>query len=112
MPNVRLASTLTQVALEHIGTAAERGDLPEELTDGLRAQYLGRLYRLQTSTDDEDLEAEGVAAAEAELAMRRDLIDPATPDAGRSPRPGRIGVTTLRTIEHDLDLEEARLSSP
>ena len=49
---------LTQAALDHIGTATETEDLPGEVTDGLRAQYLGRLYRLQRSNDDEDLEAE------------------------------------------------------
>ncbi len=103
---------LTQAALEHIGTATEREDLAGELTDGLRAQYLGRLYRLQTSTDDEDLEAEGVATAEAELAMRRDLITLQRQTLVALRDRGRIGVTTLRTIEHDLDLEEARLSSP
>ena len=32
---------LMQVALDHIGTACDRGDLPDELSDGLRAQYLG-----------------------------------------------------------------------
>ena len=102
---------LTQVALDHIGTACDTGDLPEELTDGLRAQYLGRLHRLQRSNDDEDVEAEVVAAAESELAMRRDLIALQRRTLVDLRDQGRIGVTTLRTIEHDLDLEEARLSS-
>ena len=53
-----------------------------------------------------------MAAAEAELAMRRDLIALQRQTLVDLPDQGRIGVTTLRTIEHDLDLEEARLSSP
>ena len=102
---------LTQAALDHIGTACDSGDLPEEVTDGLRAQYLGRLYRLQRSSDDDDVEVEAVAAAESELAMRRDLIALQRRTLVDLRDQGRIGVTTLRSIEHDLDLEEARLSS-
>ena len=51
------------------------GELPEELTDGLRAQYLARLYRLETMTGRRrDLEDEVAATAQADLALRRDLI--------------------------------------
>ncbi len=102
---------LTQVALDHIGAACENGKLPEELGDGLRAQYLGRLRWLQTSSDDEDLEAEATATTETELDMRRDLIAVQRQKLVALRDDGQIGVTTLRTIEHDLDLEEARLSS-
>ncbi len=102
---------LTQAVLDHIGTACDSGEMPEEVTDGLRAQYLGRLYRLQRSSDDDDVEVEAVAAAESELEMRRDLIALQRRTLVDLRDQGRIGVTTLRSIEHDLDLEEARLSS-
>jgi CPA1 family monovalent cation:H+ antiporter len=102
---------LTQAALEHIGAACQSPDLPEEVTDGLRAQYLGRLHRLQTSPDDEDLEEETRASAASEMALRPDLIALQRQSLLGLRNEGRIGVTTLRTIERDLDLEEARLSS-
>jgi monovalent cation/hydrogen antiporter len=101
---------LIQAALDHIGTACDSGELPDELSDGLRAQYLGRLRRLQTAPDDEDLEADVRVAADAEVALRRDLIALQRQTLVDLRDEGRIGVTTLRTIEHDLDLEEARLS--
>ena len=44
-------------------------------------------------------------------ALRRDLIDLQRRTLLGLRQTGRIGSTTLRTIEHDLDLEEARLSS-
>ncbi len=102
---------LTRAALDRIGTACAHGELPEELADGLRAQYLGRLHRLETSPDDDDLEAEVEATAATDLAMRRDLIALQRRTLVSLRDGGRIGVTTLRAIERDLDLEEARLSS-
>jgi Na+/H+ antiporter len=102
---------LAQVALDRIGAACKSGELPEEVTDGLRAQYLGRLRTLQTSREDEDLEADVVATAATLTALRRDLITLQRQTLLSLRDQGRIGVTTLRTIERDLDLEEARLSS-
>ena len=45
------------------------------------------------------------------MALRRDLIALQRQTLVGLRNDGRIGVTTLRAIEHDLDLEEARLSS-
>lgn len=100
---------LTRAVLEHIGEACDIGALPEELADGLRAQYLGRLHWLETTADDEDIEEEATATAQAAMAMRRDLISFQRRTLSDLRRQGRIGTTALRTIEHDLDLEEARL---
>jgi monovalent cation/hydrogen antiporter len=102
---------LTQAALDYLGRAGQDGQLPEELADGLRGQYLSRLHRLQTSPDDEDLEAEVVATAAADLAMRRDLIALQRQKLLALRDQGSVGMSTVRTIERDLDLEEARLSS-
>jgi CPA1 family monovalent cation:H+ antiporter len=102
---------LAQVALDYIGKACENGDVPEELSDGLRAQYLGRLRRLETSPAEEDLEAEVRATAETEVTLRRELIALQRRTLIVLRDEGRIGVSTLRTVEHDLDLEEARLAS-
>jgi len=101
---------LTRAVLDHIGRASDMGQLPEEVADGLRAQYLGRLHWLETMSGDEDLEDEVAATAQAAQDMRRDLISFQRQTLADLRRQGRIGVTVLRIIEHDLDLEEARLS--
>jgi Na+/H+ antiporter len=102
---------LTQTVLDHIESAAQSQQAPDDVVDGLRAQYLGRLQRLQSAPDDEDLEPDVGADAEAELALRRDLIALQRRTLLGLRSEGRIGVSTLRTIEHTLDLEEARLAS-
>jgi Na+/H+ antiporter len=102
---------LTRAVLDHLGKAFDSSQLPEELTDGLRAQYQARLHRLESINDDDDLEQEIAATAEADLALRHDLIDFQRRTLSDLRQQGQIGVTTLRTIEHDLDLEEARLAS-
>ena len=103
---------LTRAVLKHIGQASNTGELSEELTDGLRAQYLARLRRLETLVDDDDGSENGASTtAEADLALRRDLIAFQRRTLIEMREHGQIGVSTLRTIEHDLDLEEARLAS-
>ena len=62
-------------------------------------------------SDDEDLEDEVAATAQAGYDMRRDLITVQRQTLAELRRQGQIGITVLRIIEHDLDLEEARLSS-
>jgi Na+/H+ antiporter len=99
---------LTTAALNYIGQACAADELPAEFTDGLRAQYLSRLRRLETMGDD-DPEEEAAATAEADLALRHDIIALQRQTLSDLRGQGRIGATTLRTIEHDLDLEEARL---
>ena len=102
---------VTEAALKQLGAACVDGELPAELTDGLRAQYLARLRRLETMTGDEDLESEVTGTAAAEPALRRELIAIQRRTLSDLRLQGRIGVTTLRSIELDLDLdlEEARL---
>ena len=78
------------------------------------AQYLGRLRTgWRRSPTKRTAKADVEAAAEAEMAVRRELIAMQRRSPWSTLRDqGRIGVTTLRTIEHDLDLEEARLRQP
>ncbi len=102
---------LTRAALDHLGDVCLTGELPEEFADGLRAQYLGRLHRLEAMTGEEDGGNESAATAGTDLAIRRELIVIQRRALTGLRDQGRIGVTTLRTIEHDLDLEEARLRS-
>jgi monovalent cation/hydrogen antiporter len=100
---------VTEAALKHLGEACVSGELPAELTDGLQARYLARLRRLETMSGDEDLESEAAGTTAADLALRRELIAIQRRTLSGLRQQGRIGVTTLRSIELDLDLEEARL---
>jgi CPA1 family monovalent cation:H+ antiporter len=102
---------LTRAVLDQIGQASRNNQVPDEVADGLRAQYLGRLQRLQTAPEDEDLEPDARTDVGAEMDLRRDLIAMQRHALIGLRNEGRVGITTLRTIQHDLDLEEARLSS-
>jgi CPA1 family monovalent cation:H+ antiporter len=99
---------LTRAVLARLQDLGGDGVAPEVL-DGLRAQYLARRQRLE-SGDDADMVEEAADAAGAERALRRELIDAQREALARLRRERRIGVTTARRIEHDLDLEDARLS--
>ena len=99
---------LTQAVLGRLHDVQRDGVAPEVL-DGLRAQYLARRQRLE-SGDDGDMPEEAASAADAERALRRELIDAQREALARLRRERRIGVTTARKLEHDLDLEDARLS--
>ena len=81
------------------------------VAQGTTLPALVRQLRLETMTGDEDSEDEAVATAEADLAFRHELIAIQRRALTGLRDQGRIGITTLRTIEHDLDLEEARLRS-
>jgi len=100
---------LTRAALDYLGEACDAGELPVELADGLRAQYLARLQLLETTTDHAGLGDEVAATADAALAVHRELIAVQRRVLDDLRHQGRIGISTLRILEHDLDLEEARL---
>lgn len=97
---------MVQTALHHLRHAGREQRWPEEVIDGLTAQYAARLRRLEAAGDPgEDDPGEMKAAVQA----RRSVLD-AQRDALLQLRARRgLSMTTLRTIEHDLDLEEARL---
>ena len=96
--------TMTRAVLERL---QGDGDGPPELIDGLRAQYLARRRRLE-SGDDDDGEQDAEAAG-ADRALRRELVAVQREALARMRREGRVGIGTARTLEHDLDLEDARL---
>jgi CPA1 family monovalent cation:H+ antiporter len=102
---------ITQAVLDYLGEVCADRDLPAELTDGLRARYLSRLRRLETMVDG-DPEEEATATAAADFELRQDLIDMQRRKLAELRDGGRVGATTVRVIEHDLDLEEARLTGP
>jgi Na+/H+ antiporter len=99
---------LTQAVLARL--KGREGDGPQEIVDGLRAQYLARRQRLE-SDDDADGGTADADDAGAERALRRELVSVQRDALARLRRDGRIGIGTARTLEHDLDLEDARLAS-
>jgi Na+/H+ antiporter len=100
---------LTRAIVQRLEDRGAPG-LTEELADGLRAQYLARLRRLE-NVDDESGEGDPTVVAGAERTLRSELIDLQRRMLTELRGQGEIGVTTQRAIERDLDLEEARLGS-
>jgi monovalent cation/hydrogen antiporter len=108
--NRRGRLALAQAAIDRLQHAGGDGVAPEVI-DGLRAQYLARRQRLESAdeADEADEGREGQDAAGAERALRRELIAAQREALGRLRGERMIGVTTARSLEHELDLEEARL---
>ncbi len=100
--HARLA--LTRAVLDHLDEAQTRRAASPELIEGLRGQY---------ATRRRDLEGVPGAAVSArtdgDRTLRRELITLQRHELNRLRRAGEIGITTQREIEHELDLEEARL---
>lgn len=99
---------LTRAVLAQLGTADEPATASQELTDGLRAQYAARMRRLELS-EDHDVADEAVPDGGSERALRHELVALQRTRLDQLRRQGKIGITTMREIEHDLDLEDARL---
>jgi Na+/H+ antiporter len=98
---------LTQAVLDHLESVSDA--VSPELLDGLRAQYLARRRRLDANDDpDDELPAE--SAAGAEHAVRRELITVQRDALAELRRQGRVGMSTARGLERELDLEDARLA--
>jgi NhaP-type Na+/H+ or K+/H+ antiporter len=97
-----------RAALEFLDdhSGAESAD---EATKSARALYEAKVRRLQISppTDEESDEAREM---EQYRALRLELLGVERSELLALRRDGRINATVLRTIERDLDLEEARLS--
>ena len=100
---------ITQAALDHLDQLARQEHLPGELFDALRAQYQGRLHRLRSEPDDGESAEDHEAAVTAERAVRRAILDAQRRTLLDLRGRRRLGTTTLRMLERDLDLEEARL---
>jgi Na+/H+ antiporter len=107
----RARLALAGAALDHLDRVADDGRLPEELTDGLRALYLGRRRRLEGRADPDEPDGGTEAMIRTDLDLRRQLIVLQRRTLEELREQGKIGSTILRTIERDLDLEEARLPS-
>lgn len=98
---------LTRAALRHLRDIREERMLPDEVADALVAQYQARLRHLEGAkvADQADLQTE----LATDRAVRRELLGVQRQALLLLRDERRVGVSTLRAIERDLDLEETRL---
>jgi CPA1 family monovalent cation:H+ antiporter len=98
---------LAYAALTHLDTTTGETRHDEHLIAGLRAQYLERSRSLDTTSNPPYISARTPAPLTNEVKLRRDINAVQRECLRDLRRSGRIGTTTARTIERDLDLEEA-----
>ena len=107
----RARVALAHAALKHIEELAEREELPEPIAEPLRLTYEQRIHRLEPETGDGADEAGDQAEASRRMRdLRRELISVERARLAQLRRRGEISAESVRRIEHELDLEESRLS--
>ena len=106
----RARVALARTALRRIDELAERGDLGEAITDPLRMTFEQRIHRLEPEAHDDAVAGDEAAVASRIRELRRELIAVERRRLGELRRRGEISAETVRRIEHELDLEESRLS--
>lgn len=102
---------LAHAALGHLEELAERNGLSEAIADPLRLTYEQRIHRLEHDLEDNPERGEQAAAARQIRELRRELISVERRRLAELRRRGQISLHSQRRIEHDLDLEESRLTS-
>lgn len=101
---------LANAALRHLDDLAEREVVAEPVLDQLRMTYELRIQRLEPPADGNAARADEAAAARRIRELRRELIGVERRRLADLRRRGQISAHTLRRIEHELDLEESRLT--
>ncbi|HET6865995.1 MAG TPA: Na+/H+ antiporter [Solirubrobacteraceae bacterium] len=102
---------LAHSALRHIDELAEREDLPEAIAEPLRMTFEQRIHRLEPEAEADATPGDEAAIARRIRELRRELIAVERRRLGELRRRGEISAESVRRIEHELDLEESRLSS-
>ncbi len=105
----RTRVALAQAALTRIDELAENEELGEAIADPLRLTYEQRIHRLEGELDD-DAPGDEAAVAHRVRELRRDLIAAERRKLSELRRRRKISSESVRRIEHELDLEESRLS--
>jgi monovalent cation/hydrogen antiporter len=102
---------LAHAALGHIEELAEHHALPEAVAAQLRLTYEQRIHRLSPEAGPERDGGDEAATARRIREYRRELISVERGHLAELRQRGEISSGSLRRIEHDLDLEESRLST-
>lgn len=89
---------------------AEREKLSERIADTARLTYEQRIHRLEPEVDGEAADGDEAATARRVRELRQELIAVERRGLADLRRRGEISAESMRRIEHELDLEESRLS--
>jgi Na+/H+ antiporter len=106
----RARVALAHSALRHIEELAEREQLPESIAEPLRLTFEQRIHRLEPEIDGDTAGGDEAEIAHRIRELRRELIAVERTRLGQLRRRGEISAESLRRIEHELDLEESRLT--
>jgi CPA1 family monovalent cation:H+ antiporter len=106
----RARLALAHAALGHVEEMAERERLPEQVADAARLTYEQRIYRLEPEVDGDAADGDEAVTARRLRELRRELIAVERRRLADLRRRGEISAESMRRIEHELDLEESRLS--
>ena len=101
----RALARLSEVALDHLdGLDPESEGVPAELVERLRQRYRSRLAHLDREVDDD--QPDGTRAFHE---LVHDLLGAQREELRRLSERGQITPEVARRLDHDLDVEEARL---
>ena len=101
----RAMARLSEVALDHLDALDPEADgVPAELVERLRERYRARLAHLDQQGDDGQPDG---SRASAELV--HDLLGAQREELRRLRERGAVTPEVARRLDHDLDVEEARL---
>jgi CPA1 family monovalent cation:H+ antiporter len=106
----RARVALAHAALGRVEELAEREELPESVADVARLTYEQRIHRLEPEVDGDGADGDEAALARRLRELRRELIAVERSRLAKLRRRGEISAESMRRIEHELDLEESRLS--
>jgi Na+/H+ antiporter len=101
---------LAHSALRHIDELTEHEDLSESVAEPLRTTFEQRIHRFEPQMHDDGTAGDETAAAHRVRELRRELIAVERQRLAELRRRGEISAESVRRIEHELDLEESRLS--
>ena len=105
------SSSTRRSSSRRIEELADREQLPEPLRDQLVANYEQRIRRLAPEAEGHDSDGDDAAEAAQRLrGLRHELIGTERQRLEDLRRRGEISTHTQRRIEHELDLEESRLT--
>jgi Na+/H+ antiporter len=101
----RALARLSEVALDHLdGLDPESDGVPAELVERLRERYRSRLAHLDREVDDG--QPDGTRAFHE---LVHDLLGAQREELRRLQERGQVTPEVARRLDHDLDVEEARL---
>jgi CPA1 family monovalent cation:H+ antiporter len=104
----RARADVVESARRLLDETAEEGAVPAHVTDTVRRIYESRFERLRL---DRSRPAADIPTLSAELALQSQVIETQRKRLAELRMLGQISPTSFRAIQHDLDLDEERLSS-